>query len=631
MRKILVPLSMAIFSCLFVLPVLGAGDAPVLIPIHDLMQDPLIDDVKISPDGKSIAALYNNNDRIMILVKDLESEGAEPVVINVLNHNVKWVDWASNKRIIAGALVEGGLWNNYYALVVMDKDGKNMRHLISDFSIGNIIDLLPDDPDHVLVEELNMEHPYFPEVYKVSIGNERKEARIQESILNVDHWITDANGNVRMGIGYLPDRMIVGVKTARGEWRTIIDNNYLKTPLFNPLAIGKKGIAYVLSRHESDKAALYEYDIETQRFVRQLFKHEAVDIDDIYYSRLKDAVGYATFTYDATEPRFFDEEMNRDYLAAVRALPGKANIIADTSADEKRMIIYAGSSSNPGSFYLFDREKKTLKYLGSRYPGLENKTLSETKGTRYTARDGMTIYGYVSTPSGYEGTPAPMVVLVHGGPYTRDQNKYDPWVQFLTSRGYLVFQPNFRGSTGYGLAYWKNGYKQWGLAMEDDIIDGVKILIRDKVADPDRICIMGGSYGGYAALIGAARYPEVFRCAISIAGISDLNKLMTQKGNYLNRALIGDNAGDLKATSPVTYVKDIRIPVFLAHGTKDTNVPYSQSDDMYDALKKAKKDVTFLRLKDETHHLEDVKNRVALFEAIEKFLDRNMGVFSGAE
>jgi dipeptidyl aminopeptidase/acylaminoacyl peptidase len=614
-----------ILYCLNVFPVHGQTISPSRIPVHDLMQSPLIDDVKISPDGKTVAALYNNNDRIMVLVKDLATENPEPVIINVLNHDVKWVDWANNQRLIAGTVVEGGIWHDFYALVVMDKDGKNMRHLISDYSMGNRIYLLPEDPDHVLVEELNAQNLYFPEVYKVSVGNKRSEQRVQGSRLNIEHWITDANGNVKIGYGYLADGMIIDAKMADGNWKTIKENRYLRDPWLTPLAIGKTGMAYVLSYHENDKAALYEYNIETQSFGRQLFKHDQVDINDIYYSRLKDKVEYAGFVFDAPELHFFDDQLARDYLAISQALPNADNQIVHQSADEKRMIISSSSSANPGSYYLFDRENKKLKYLGSRYPGLEKMSLSKTQGIRYKARDGMTIYGYVSYPVTCNNTPSPMVVLVHGGPYARDKNQFDTWVQFLTNRGYIVFQPNFRGSTGYGSAYWRSGYRQWGQAMEDDIVDGVKILIDGKIADQTKICIMGASYGGYAALMGVAKYPDTFHCAISISGISDLNKLMIQKGNYLNRMLIGDDMDERKANSPITYAGNIDSPVLLAHGTEDKTVYFSQSDDMYSALKRANKDVTFLILKNETHHLEDIKNRVALFEAIDKFLEKYMG------
>jgi len=635
MRKIPSALFLALFYCLNIYPAAAGSKSPDLIPIHDLMQDPLIDQVKISPDGKTIAALYNNNDRIVVLVKDLDSDDSQPVFINVLNHDVKWIEWKNDQRIIAGSYVEGGLWDEYYALVVMDKNGSNMRHLISDFKVGSIIDLLPDDPDHVLVEELSFDNQDYPEVWKVSIGNLSDETRIQASKINIDHWITDANGNVKMGVTWLSDKRIIEAKMADGTWKTINKRNYVKDPLFEPLAIGKTGIAYVLSRHENDKAALYEYDIETQTFGRQLFKHDLVDIDDVYYSRLKDTVEYASFTVDKEAIHFFDDQLSKDYLAVNQALPNTTNLIVSQSADEKRLIIFSSKENSPESYYLFDREKRKITFLGSRYPSLDKISLSKTKSIKYQARDGMTIYGYVSVPVSFDkSTPFPMVVLVHGGPYLRDENKFDPWVHFLTNRGYIVFQPNFRGSTGYGDAYWKSGYRQWGLSMEDDIIDGVKELINGNIADKNNICIMGGSYGGYAALMGVAKYSDIFRCALSIAGVSDLNSLLIAqrfKGstNYYNHILIGDDVSERKAVSPITHVENINRPVLLAHGTEDKTVYFSQSSNMYSALKGAKKDVTFIKLKDETHYLEDIKNRVELFEAIEKFLDKNMGGSSG--
>lgn len=624
LKKLLIPF-LGIFFCFNIHPALGEAVPSARIPIRDLMQDPLIDDVKISPDGKTVAALYNQNDSILVLVKDLSADNSEPILINVLNHDVKSIDWIGEERIIAGTVVEEGIWHDYYALVVMDKDGKNMRHLINDYSIGNLIDLLPDDPDHVLVEELNISNQVYPEVYKVSTGKKRKEELVQRSRLNIGHWLADANGEVRMGVGYLSDRMIIDAKMTDGSWKTVHNARYLYDFHFYPQVIGKSGIAYVLSYHESDRAACYEYHIETQTFGRRLFKHDQVDIDGIYYSRLKDDVEYATFAFDKRELRFFDDQLGRDYLAICRALPDTVNLIESESADERRMIIFASSSDNPGSYFLFDRDSQQLKFLGSRYPDLENIPLSKTRAINYKARDGMTIYGYITFPAAYDGTSFPMVVLVHGGPYGRDVNEYNSWVQFLANRGYIVFQPNFRGSTGYGDAYWRSGYRQWGRAMQDDIIDGVNILIDGKVADKTKICIMGASYGGYAALMGVAKNPEIFCSAISISGISDLNKLMIQKGNYLNRALIGDDSSERKESSPITYAENMNRPILLAHGTEDETVHFKQSEDMYEALERADKDVTFLKLQDETHKLENINNRILLFEAIERFLSRHVG------
>jgi dienelactone hydrolase len=624
LKKLFISL-MGIYCCFNTLPALGETGPPDRIPIGELAQDPLIDGVKISPDGRSVAALYNQDNRILVLVKDLSVENSEPISVNVLNHDVKSIEWASDERLIAGTVVEDGIWQGYYALVVMDKDGKNMRHLISDYSLGNLIDLLPGDPDHVLVEELNISNQLYPEVYKVSIGNKRDETLVQHSRFNIGHFLTDANGDVKMGIGYLTDRVIIDAKMPNGIWKTIHNAEYLNDFHFYPQAIGKNGIAYVLSYHESNTAALYEYNIESQTFGRKLFSHDQVDIDGIYYSRSRDEVEYATFAFDSRDVHIFDDQLEKDYLGVSQALPDTVNLIESRSADERRLIIFASSSDNPGSYYLFDRDSKELKYLGSRYPALENIPLSKTRAMQYEARDGMTLYGYVSYPAAYDGTPAPMVVLVHGGPYGRDINEFNTWVQFLTSRGYIVFQPNFRGSTGYGDAYWRSGYRQWGLAMQDDIIDGVESLIADKVVDKTRICIMGSSYGGYAALMGVAKNPDMFCCAISISGISDLNKLMLQKGNYLNRALIGDDSSERKQSSPITYAENINRPILIAHGTADKTVYCSQSEDMADALEKADKDVTFLKLPDETHYLENLDNRVMLFEAIEKFLDKNAG------
>ena len=623
MRNVIFSIRMMLVSLCFSLSVAAASQSTTLISLHEFVQNPIISDVKISPDGKSIAALHNVNDHIMVLVKDISAPDAATRIINVYNHDVRWIDWANNQQIIAGTLVEEGMWGDAYLLALIDKNKGDMRYLLEHLQFGNVIDTLPNDPENVLVEVFSGS-PY-PDVFKVSIGSKKHYERIEPSRFNINHWITDAGGNARIGLGRLPRKLIIDAKGADGRWDTIRQVDFLEDPVFYPLVINRSNIAYVLSRHESDTAALYEYDLNARAFGKRLLENEMVDIDGLYYSRQNDALGYAVYTVDQPEPYFFDDEQFKEYSSINRALPKTSNWITSRSKDEKRVIVSATGDNCPTSYYLYDREKSSLEFLGSEFPDLEQTTFPSTTAIQYKARDGMTIYGFLTIPIAHEGTPLPMVVLVHGGPRSRVQRKFDRWVQFLANRGYIVFQPNFRGSTGYGETYERSGYQQWGRDMQNDIIDGVEQLAAQDLVDADRICIMGASYGGYAALMGVARNSDIFRCAVSFAGISDLNALMIEEGfSTLNRALIDDDSGARKENSPITHAASITSPVLLAHGTKDTVVNYRHSKKMYKALKKMKKNVTFIELKGETHNLEDVKNRETFFKAMEAFLDNHM-------
>jgi dipeptidyl aminopeptidase/acylaminoacyl peptidase len=302
------------------------------------------------------------------------------------------------------------------------------------------------------------------------------------------------------------------------------------------------------------------------------------------------------------------------------------------NADEMRYLLFSSGNKRPGVYYLGDRNTEMVVPIGSTYPQLHAVDLAGKKIVRYKARDGIDIQGYLTLPNNVEAHNLPTIIFPHGGPISSDDTDFDYWTEFFASRGYAVLQMDFRGSAGYGHEFLAAGLKQWGLQMQDDIVDGTRWLIDNGIADKNRLCIVGASYGGYAALMGAAKTPDLYRCAISFAGVSDLRALLEYQSHFTSAKVAEQQIGrwwedraQLKATSPRLLAEQIKIPILLVHGTKDRSVPFEQSELMAAALKDAGKTYQFIKQEDGDHFLSNYENRLQLFEAMDKFLAQQLG------
>jgi dipeptidyl aminopeptidase/acylaminoacyl peptidase len=319
------------------------------------------------------------------------------------------------------------------------------------------------------------------------------------------------------------------------------------------------------------------------------------------------------------------------------AFPGlSAHAISEDVARDAVIVAVEGPRK-PTTYYMLDRTSHVASLIGKTYPHLDENDLGEVKPYPYTARDGLAIPAYLTLPPGRPPKSLPTVIFPHGGPGARDEISFDWWAQFMANRGYAVLQPNFRGSSGYGPKFTAAGEHQWGLKMQDDITDGVKKLIADGIADPKRICIVGGSYGGYAALAGATFTPDLYACAIGVAGVFDLPKFLHTKRTRSDNdaevvsgwdALIGNMDSDserLDATSPARHADHVKCPILLLHGDGDTTVPIEQSEIEEAALRSAGKNVQFVRLEGDDHYLKLGTTRVRMLKEIESFLATNIG------
>ena len=369
-----------------------------------------------------------------------------------------------------------------------------------------------------------------------------------------------------------------------------------------------------------------------------LFRRSGYDLSDAILDPWTRRVVGVRWTEEDRHQHFFEPALQAVY-ERLQAIADNGNVqIRSWSRDRSRVLIYIEHGFDGGGYYVFTPAANELMPLLKRYPELQGAALGDRQSITFPARDGTRIPAYLSLPPNVEPRNLPLVVLVHGGPHgVRDDMDFDFWAAFLASRGYAVLQANYRGSGGYGAHWEQAGYRQWGSGrMQTDVEDGAAGLVRAGIADAHRICIVGASYGGYAALAGAALTPDRYRCAVSVAGVSDLVDML-QTGRYASgahsessdfwRMSIGDLNSDrdaIRAISPVNLADRVHIPILLMHGTDDTVVPISQSQRMYDRLRAAGKDVRFVQLQGDDHWLSDANTRIQMLRELETFLATNL-------
>lgn len=603
----------------------------------------LFETVSLSPSGRYVAAKARLDNRYALLIYDLE-KGGQPTMVGPGHMHLDWVHWKSDKRLLASLWFPSRRWGVGTVetrLFSVAPDGSKPKLLVAPrewdpvpVQLGDaIMNLLPDDPDHVLMA-FNAEDPSLPRLYKVNVHSDRRQL-IEKGKAGVLRWIVDQQGRPRIAYGIHVNRKleVMYFKDADGgDWETWYERPLDSGPVFSPVLFDRQdpNLLYVFSDHEANTRGLYTFDFRTRQFRDRLFLHPDVDANHLVYGPQRTEIHGVGYVEDRTRVEWFDERQ-RDYVEDVRLRVGAdyARIVS-SSRDYRVVAVYAESPHKPGRFYLYEPATKKLSYFANTFPGLEDQPLSRMRPTSFTARDGLEIPAYLSLPPGTATKPErplPAVIFPHGGPQARDVAAFDPLVQLMTSRGYAVLQLNFRGSAGYGREFREAGHREWGQAMQDDVTDGTRWLIAEGYADADRICIVGWSYGGYAALMGAVKEPGLYRCASSIAGVTDLPALLRHRRPYMLRDIPTRFVGDLwkdrealEENSPVNRAADIRVPVLLAHGTRDRVVPPRQSVVMAKALASAGRDHEYLELEGADHSVRDGAERLRLFRALDEFL-----------
>ncbi|MDB5714797.1 MAG: hypothetical protein JWO15_2194, partial [Sphingomonadales bacterium] len=445
-------------------------------------------------------------------------------------------------------------------------------------------------------------------------------------------------GNVRTGVGYSSSTRIFRLlyrDTGSGQFKTInsADSRKRQSMILPFQFLPGRAQALVIHDDEHGRSAIYDADLQTEKDVRAVFvmPEGRAEID---YPRMS-ADGSRLLGVETTEAdgrtHWIDPVLVELQAQFDKAVPGRHAHIVSFSADRTQMLVTVGSPDTPGRLYYYDTQVGSLHEIATMNLEVGNRRLAPVKVIHYQSRDGLEIEAILTLPltSGRNGSDAgklPFIIMPHGGPWAQDTLSYDYWVQFLASKGYAVLQPNFRGSTGYGTGFLRKGEGQMGLAMQDDVTDGVRWAIKQGIADADRVCIVGASYGGYAAMWGIVKDPELYRCAISIAGVASLRREVNDFGNSLFGGKFKQDWGrmtpDFEAVSPYNAVDRIKTPLLLIHGKKDVTVASSQSSRMYGRMQKAGKTVDYVSLPLADHYFSREADRTTLLTAMGAFLDK---------
>jgi dipeptidyl aminopeptidase/acylaminoacyl peptidase len=612
----------------------GAGATPP--PIAAFAHIPTMSNVVISPDGERIAYLHGRDGAVVVLTHGLDEDGPATLVLRSPPDvaSVRWCRFKTATRLLCGFRGTARLGASnvpFSRLVAVDADGKNVKVLVQNSSFresytqDQVLNWLPDTPDRVLIELFN--HGYAS-VYELDVNTGALHFRVAPHP-PIQNFTTDYTGVVRLGCGMSGTTVQCFSRGASESiWHPLTKYEVFQQNsgrVFTPLGFSNDpNVLYALGPFEG-REALWRVDLADATKPELEFMHPAVDIEDAIRGRDGRLLGVR---YDTDRPvaYYLDREYGARMRGIERALPDGAPVLVSESLDGRRQIIETRSDVDAGTFYLFERDSQSLARIGSEYPDLDPKLLGRMQSISYPARDGTPIPGYLTVPVGVAPKQLPLIVMPHGGPVARDRWRFFFLQQFLVSRGYAVLQMNFRGSSGYGADWFYAANQDWGGLTYSDIADATKWAVDSGLADPQRVCIVGWSFGGYAALLAAVRDGSRYRCVVSIAGLSDLPELRAER--YYSRITdrqLGSDSTKLKADSPAQHAAEAGAPVLMIHGTRDYQVDVEQSERMAAALKSAKKPHELILLQGEGHAIDGEKARTTLLEAIERFVRQNLG------
>ncbi|NNC70327.1 MAG: S9 family peptidase [Flavobacteriaceae bacterium] len=613
------------------------GDAVVAmepapkIPVEDFFKNSEKRTFRLSPNGEFVAYMAPYNSRMNIHVRKFDSDSVTRVT-SVEDRDLAGFFWANNDRLV---YIRDKAGNENFHLFAVNKDGSNEKDLTPfDGVRAQIIDDLENNQDEMIIG-LNKRIPQVFDPYRININTGEMDL-LYENPGNITGWGTDHDGKLRLAyVTNGVDSTIMYRESEGAPFAEVMTTNFKETlaPQFFDFDNGH--VVYAVSNLGRDKAAVVKYDLKENKELEEIFIDDEVDVSGISYSSKRKVPTVINFTKDKLNRKFLDKEAE-DIFKKLESELGTDNeyYVTSSNKEENKFLIYAGNDKTRGSYYYYDRESGDVKHMADLSPWIKSEHMAEMKPISYMSRDGLKINGYLTVPIGMEAKNLPVVINPHGGPWARDNWGYNPEVQLLANRGYAVLQMNFRGSTGYGKKFWESSFKKWGQEMQDDITDGVKWLIDEGIADPDRIAIYGGSYGGYATLAGITNTPDLYAAAVDYVGVSNLFTFMETIPPYWEpyKKMLYEMVGDpstqdsimMKANSPVFHVDKIKAALFIAQGANDPRVVQAESDQMVEALKKNGVTVQYMLKENEGHGFRNEENRFDFYNAMTDFLDKNM-------
>ncbi len=640
-----------------------AGDKP-FDAVAAFGARPSVTNVSVSPDGGSIAFIApsaGQGANLYTLRLDANPKPRVALASDGKPFRLHSCEWVANSRLVC--TIYGLTKVNleivpFNRLVAVDADGGNLQLLSTrqneyshgvQLGGGEIIDLLPDQDGIVLVARA-----YVPDDHTGSrigssqrgIGVDRLDTRtlqrtsVEPPREGVVTYISDGRGNVRiMGLQIVGNSrgQVSSVITYRyrtsdsSDWRELSDYDWVNRTGFWPVAVDPEQNVALGYKKKEGRLALYKVALDGSLREELVYERPDVDVGGLMQIGRRHravGVGYAT---DRSHVFYFDPAIEAIHASLEKALRNQPMLqITDSSVDETKLVILAGSDNDPGTYYLFDRGAKQIRPLLQIREPLEGKPLASVKAIEYPAADGTMIPGYLTLPPGRETARAlPGIVMPHGGPSARDFWGFNWLAQFFASQGFAVLQPNFRGSSGYGDAWFeKNGFRSWQIAI-GDVLDGGRWLVAQGIATPGKLAIVGWSYGGYAALQSAVVDPSVFKAVVAIAPVTDLGALKEEHRHWSDYELVERMVGDgphVREGSPLANAERIKVPVLLVHGTIDRNVAYQESERMAAALTAAHDPCELLTFQDLDHQLDDSDARTQMLRKSEAFLQQALGL-----
>lgn len=653
----------------------GAEAVEPVEPVEAYGQLPQFATAKLSPDGRHYATLEPINGEMHLVVYKPRSSGRPSRRVFPFRFHAKrperitGVMWVNNDRLIIRYRFAGTRRGNPVIesrMLALDRDFRNQNNIPRLFPRAmlpagsrnretmfrspqvqdDVISMLPEDPDAILVELTRNLHlseaakrssilsQPAPEhnVYKVDVFTGAMK-RVERGKIDVAGYMADPAGKVRFRAILNSQTGIYQVRdVGSNDWRTVYQYERKNGPAWRPLAFSDEpDEVYAEYVGATGRTEISLLNMATMVRGEKVLARDDLDIDGVIFDEEFGRIIGVGYT-DHYPIRIYLEEPYQSLMASVDLmLPGTQNYLVSSDKARRSFIILSESDVEPGFYSLIDLDEsgRPVK-IGTKHKDLTRAALRPVEPVQFMARDDLKIPAYLTHPEG-QG-PFPLIVIPHGGPNSRVTREFNYEVQFLASRGYAVLQPNFRGSTGYGSEFENLGHGEWGMKMQDDVADGVKAMIDLGVADPSRVCIVGWSYGGYAALMGAIKTPDLYQCAVSRAPVTDLNKWMSERSRYLystnNDPRLGNrwsDRGRMRDTSPINNVDAITIPILLVHGDNDRIVPVDHSQLMAKRLREHGVEARFLLLAGGDHYLSLERNRILYLQELEAFLSQHIG------
>ena len=636
--------------------------APLVNPAAAFGARESVEDISLSPDGRQVAWLQPGPGQVTELYVSSTSGGAKPRRLTLSDGNplrLRRCNWAANDRLVCVIFGLGGSRNKpveFTRLIALDDDGGNVRELGQQDSQrrlfarqfdGDVVDWLAQDGSVL------MERNYVPDFSTgTRLGNKLdglgvdridtrtlKVSQVERPAPDAQGFFSDGSGNIRLvaveSVNSLSGLLSATIRyryrpSGTRDWREFGTFDVLTREGILPLQVdGSSNSVYGLKRLDG-RDALYRVKLDGTLATELIYAHPAVDVGDLVTLGARKRPIGSSYVTENPAIEYFNPADAQLVRSLAKALPAFPDItLVDAGRDEKQLLIRASSDHDPGRYFLFDRVVGTLNEILLARPELEGVLLSVVKSVTYATTDGVKVPAYLTLPPGSDGKNLPGIVLPHGGPAARDEGGFDWLAQFFAQRGYAVLQPNFRGSTGYGDDWLvDNGFKSWRIAI-GDVTDAGRWLVREGIVAPDKLAILGWSYGGYAALQANVLDPGLFKAAIAIAPVTDFSMLKEESRGFTNRGIVTDYIGSgphIVAGSPAANAATFKAPVLMFHGARDANVGIQQSRTMHAALRKAGKRSELIEYQNLEHDLADSAARADVLNRSDEFLRANLGL-----